>query len=360
MESRKNMNTAGVLNWTPAPLHTSPPSSAMSEDGWEDEGGVDRGYCVGGSDEEEEEAEDLRAGDFERHMDENGIIGLRDSLEDVGLGEKGDGEGGGAWCTPTGACGGSEKPFPGGSTTAYSEQEHGPPVAVTQAPGRNGRSEKCRTPKNLSPFSPSRRLDPASSLSPSPPSAPRSYTYPHLHHYSSEELAQSVGIEAETLPYGDGYTDSLPESCRSCSSSSSSHHRVSHTPKPHRLLDVAARDMDPHHGPKVRLDPALMECEVRHKRSKDLPETSRTERPKRVTPSPRKMREYSPGTSPSRPSNPPERPSRAAWSIKKYQAAPPEGQHAASAAQGGRISRMPRERSRKTLRTFAKNEPEVR
>ncbi|XP_056434940.1 microtubule organization protein AKNA [Gadus chalcogrammus] len=366
MESGKNMSKAGVLNWTPAPLRTSPPSSATSEDGWEDGVGVD-GYSVGGEEEEEEEedeAEELRAEDFESHMDENGIIGLRDALEEVELGVKGDieDEGGGARCAPTGAFGGPEEPFPGGSTPAYSEEEHISPAAVTKPSGRTGRSEKCRTPKNISTSSPSCRPNPASSLSPSLPSLPsppsplQSNAYPHLHHYSSEELAQSVGIEEETLPDEDVYSESLPESC--CSSSSS--HHVSHSPKPHRLPDVAARDMDPQHCLKVRLDPALTEWEGRHKRTKDMPETSRTERLKRMTSTPRKMRAYSPGASSSRPSNPPEQP---AWSIKKYQAAPPECQHAHYAPQGGRIGRKPRERSRGTLQTFARNrtpEREVR
>uniref|UniRef100_A0A8C5CI70 AKNA n=1 Tax=Gadus morhua TaxID=8049 RepID=A0A8C5CI70_GADMO len=365
MESGKNMSKAGVLNWTPAPLRTSTPSSATSEDGWEDGVGVD-GYSVGGEEEEEEEedeAEELRAEDFESHMDENGIIGLRDALEEVELGVKGDieDEGGGARCAPTGACGGPEEPFPGGSTPAYSEEEHISPAAVTKPSGRTGRSEKCRT-HNISTSSPSCRPNPASSLSPSLPSLPsppsplQSNAYPHLHHYSSEGLAQSVGIEEETLPDEDVYSESLPESC--CSSSRS--HHVSHSPKPHRLPDVAARDMDPQHGLKVRLDPALTEWEGRHKRTKDMPETSRTERLKRMTSTPRKMRAYSPGASFSRPLNPPEQP---AWSIKKYQAAPPECQHGHYAPQGGRIGRRPRERSHGTLQTYARNrtpEREVR
>lgn len=69
METRKS-TTAGVLFWTPAPVRTSPTSSAISEDVWEDE------------DEEREEKED----DFVSQMDENGIIGLSEALEDVGSG----------------------------------------------------------------------------------------------------------------------------------------------------------------------------------------------------------------------------------------------------------------------------------
>ncbi|XP_054468783.1 microtubule organization protein AKNA [Anoplopoma fimbria] len=65
METRKN-TTAGVLFWTPAPVRTSPTSSVISEDEWEDE--------------VEEEPDD-----FVRQMDENGIIGLSEALEDVEL-----------------------------------------------------------------------------------------------------------------------------------------------------------------------------------------------------------------------------------------------------------------------------------
>lgn len=68
METRKN-TTAGVLVWTPAPVHTSSVSSEISEDEWDDE--------------DQAEKED----DFVTHMDENGIIGLSGALENVELGE---------------------------------------------------------------------------------------------------------------------------------------------------------------------------------------------------------------------------------------------------------------------------------
>ncbi|XP_075936056.1 microtubule organization protein AKNA [Anarhichas minor] len=55
METRKN-TTAGVLFWTPAPVRTSPTSSVISEDE-----------------------------DFVNQMDENGIIGLSEVLEDLEL-----------------------------------------------------------------------------------------------------------------------------------------------------------------------------------------------------------------------------------------------------------------------------------
>lgn len=70
METRRN-TTAGVVFWTPAPDRTSPTSSVISEDEWEEE------------DEEQAERDD----DFVSQMDENGIIGLSEALEDVELEE---------------------------------------------------------------------------------------------------------------------------------------------------------------------------------------------------------------------------------------------------------------------------------
>ncbi|KAJ3605526.1 hypothetical protein NHX12_027572, partial [Muraenolepis orangiensis] len=321
MELRKRINTAGVLNWTPTPLRTSPPSSAVSEDGWEDEGGgVD-------DEDDEDDCEELRAEDFERHMDENGIIGLGEALEDVELGEEGD-EGGGAWCVPTR---GRDVPV----FLSAQHGEHTPTAAVGKPSGRNGEHQKCQ--QNISPFSSSPGLDPVSPPSPSVPSSPsppRSYTYPHLLHFSSEELAHSVGIEAETLPDGDGFSASLPESC--CSSRS----RVGQASEPHWVPDL-----------KVRPDPVEEPTRPpRRKRTKDTSQTSRTDRPEW---------RYSSGTSSSRPSNLPERPSRTTCSMKD-QAVPPEHLHASRVSPGGRISRTSRERSNKTPQRFAKDEPELR
>lgn len=69
METQKS-TTAGVVFWTPAPFRTSPSSSVISEDVWEDD------------DEENAEKDD----DFGSQMDENGIIGLSEALEGVELG----------------------------------------------------------------------------------------------------------------------------------------------------------------------------------------------------------------------------------------------------------------------------------
>ncbi|XP_034752772.1 microtubule organization protein AKNA isoform X2 [Etheostoma cragini] len=70
METRKNTKT-GVVFWTPAPVRTSPTSSVISEDVWKDE------------EEEPSENDD----DFVSQMDDNGIIGLSEALEDVKLGQ---------------------------------------------------------------------------------------------------------------------------------------------------------------------------------------------------------------------------------------------------------------------------------
>lgn len=66
MDVRKS-TTAGVMFWTPAPASTSRPSSVISGDAWEDE--------------DEERAE--KADDFVSQMDENGIIGLEEALEET-------------------------------------------------------------------------------------------------------------------------------------------------------------------------------------------------------------------------------------------------------------------------------------
>lgn len=73
METRKS-TTAGVLFWTPAPAHTSPSSSVISEDLWDDE-------------DDEQAGKDA---DFVSQMDENGIIGLSEALEHVDLEEDAD------------------------------------------------------------------------------------------------------------------------------------------------------------------------------------------------------------------------------------------------------------------------------
>lgn len=69
METQKSC-AESVVFWTPAPIHTSPTSSLLSENVWEDE------------DEEQAQKDD----DFVSQMDENGIIGLSEILEGLKLG----------------------------------------------------------------------------------------------------------------------------------------------------------------------------------------------------------------------------------------------------------------------------------
>lgn len=68
MERRRNTRP-GVLQWTPAPLWISPATSVTPEDSWEDE------------------EEDPKVDGFVKQMDENGIIGLSEALEDLKLEE---------------------------------------------------------------------------------------------------------------------------------------------------------------------------------------------------------------------------------------------------------------------------------
>ncbi|KAM7393223.1 hypothetical protein PAMA_008053 [Pampus argenteus] len=76
MEIRKS-TTAGVMFWTPAPVHTAPTSCVISED------------------DEDEQAEN--EDDFVSQMDENGIIGMAEALKDMRLEETCDLE---AECNP--------------------------------------------------------------------------------------------------------------------------------------------------------------------------------------------------------------------------------------------------------------------
>ncbi|XP_070990346.1 microtubule organization protein AKNA-like isoform X1 [Oncorhynchus clarkii lewisi] len=71
---------------------------------------------------------------------------------------------------------------------------------------------------------------------PSPPSS----TFPHLLHFSSEELAYAPGIEAETFPEDPTFTESLPESRNS---------RMSNAPRPHWPLESGGEDLKPRTSP---------------------------------------------------------------------------------------------------------------
>ncbi|XP_029625013.1 microtubule organization protein AKNA isoform X3 [Salmo trutta] len=72
------------------------------------------------------------------------------------------------------------------------------------------------------------------------PSPPRSSTFPHLLHFSSEELAYAPGIEAETFPEDPTFTESLPESRSS---------RMSNAPRPHWVLESGGEDLKPRTSP---------------------------------------------------------------------------------------------------------------
>lgn len=86
METPKSTK-AGLVFWTPAPFRTSPGSSVMSECEWED------------GEEEQADSDD----DFTSQMDENGIIGLAEALDDVELGgTRGDAYAAGEADTPPG------------------------------------------------------------------------------------------------------------------------------------------------------------------------------------------------------------------------------------------------------------------
>jgi len=144
METRKK-TTAGTLLWTLAPVRTSPASSAIYEDAWDDE------------DEDEEEAE--RDDDFAGHMDENGVIGLADALEDL------------------------EMPASRGSDSESSPNMRPGPIGASHAL--------------------------------------TALTFPHLVHFTAEEIAAGgPGIDAESLPEM-SFTESPPESHRSHARSSS-------------------------------------------------------------------------------------------------------------------------------------------
>ncbi|XP_056147176.1 microtubule organization protein AKNA [Lampris incognitus] len=93
MEKRKKHTTGGVLFWTPAPVGTSPTSPIASEEDWEDE------Y---------EEMKKEKEKEFHSQMDENGIIGLKEALEDVELRRNyGDGD---EDCDPPWYVGGPSEP----------------------------------------------------------------------------------------------------------------------------------------------------------------------------------------------------------------------------------------------------------
>ncbi|XP_047425176.1 microtubule organization protein AKNA isoform X2 [Mugil cephalus] len=273
METRRN-TTAGVVFWTPAPVRTPSASAVASEDDWEDE--------------DAEQAEGVD--DFDSLMDENGIIGLSEPLDDVELREaRGDiaaewNPGGrpGALTPEEVGPSGCERDTPPeelsynlseqmshnessgedvqiqsscydmtGNLEAWTqheeqkEQEAEPPpewdeyLGMTeeerdgeeegQGHGRNGKIHDHFSQSgplhSLCEGSISERENLQTGLTrsysvplPSDDLAevsahycPESHAFPHLLHFTAEELASAPGIEAETFPEM-GFTESLPES----------------------------------------------------------------------------------------------------------------------------------------------------
>uniref|UniRef100_UPI003AAF70CC uncharacterized protein akna n=1 Tax=Centroberyx gerrardi TaxID=166262 RepID=UPI003AAF70CC len=178
------------------------------------------------------------------------------------------------------------------STARYSAD-----LLTLEVAGPSKRSSENRTPDsvvcgsgNISPSSPSNLLHPVSQ-SPSPPRAP---TFPHLLYFSSEEIADVPGIEAETFPEM-GFTESLPESYSS---------RLTHHPKPHWPHESEREELNSRTSPK----PAAISPEQgmsNHQNGVSNGPTggsgkSNSNHRKRPTPSPRKMRQHSPEATYSR------------------------------------------------------------
>ncbi|XP_054860096.1 microtubule organization protein AKNA isoform X2 [Amphiprion ocellaris] len=233
METRRK-TTAGVPFWTPAPVR---PSLNSSDDAWEDE----------------DEGQPAREDDFGSQMDENGIIGLSEVFEDVGLGEDyGD-------VDPEGDPGpnikeeadlsGSKRNKPPeelnynlseclSNTESAGFDVIGRLKARTEDKKRYGhlditeeeegkrkgrRTNKHRyksTPGELGATngltreeisSTSYSLEPAGLSNHHCPVSVTSPSLLHLLHFTPEELAAAPGIEAETFPEM-GFTESLSES----------------------------------------------------------------------------------------------------------------------------------------------------
>ncbi|XP_022046705.1 microtubule organization protein AKNA isoform X2 [Acanthochromis polyacanthus] len=237
MEARRK-TTAGVLFWTPAPVR---PSLNSSDDAWEDE----------------DEGQPAREDDFESQMDENGIIGLSEVLEDVGLGEDcgaidPDGDSGPSIKEEVDLSGNERTKPPeelnynlserlsntesAGEETLPScfdmidkfkarteDKKRHKHLDITEeeegkrngrkankhesTPGKHGATNGLK--KEIS--STSSSLEPAGLSNHHCPVSVTSHSLLHLLHFTHEELAAVPGIEAETFPEM-GFTESLSES----------------------------------------------------------------------------------------------------------------------------------------------------
>ncbi|KAM3874409.1 microtubule organization protein AKNA [Diretmus argenteus] len=292
MEMRTKNTTAGVLFWTPAPARLSPTSDVASEDEWEDE---------------DEEMPAEKDEDFHSQMDENGIIGLNEALEDVDLGQNDADEDGN--CNPPwyATALNTEEACPGGLALELSydlsELQDTPPLY--DAMGGSGavwpedeelrqlEEEEQRWLKEKNGEGKKKR-DELSSRSGSSTTGPQSPVLPHLRHFFSEELADVSAIEAETFPET-GFTESLPESRSS---------RLSHTSKADWSHESEGEELKSRASSK----PAAISPE------QDMSNTLSTvsigsigrsgkstiNRHQRPTPAPRKMKQHSPETTRSK------------------------------------------------------------
>ncbi|XP_041825064.1 microtubule organization protein AKNA isoform X2 [Melanotaenia boesemani] len=234
---RRRCTTAGVMFWTPAPDRTSPTSTVTPEDT--------------GEEEDEERANQ----DFVSQMDENGIIGLSEALEEAELGETCDVLSESkppGWAGPftpeEGDCSGCvrDRPAEELSSSLRDPLDHTESAgevsqvllpcynisglkALTEDEQRQEHfsegvkcldmteEEKCFTWEEAGSRKGQNKL--VSSIRsagvsnhhcPVPQSALTS-AWPHLFHFTAEELASAPGIEAETFPEMD-FTESRSES----------------------------------------------------------------------------------------------------------------------------------------------------
>uniref|UniRef100_A0A4W5M2U0 AT-hook transcription factor n=1 Tax=Hucho hucho TaxID=62062 RepID=A0A4W5M2U0_9TELE len=150
-------------------------------------------------------------------------------------------------------------------------------------------------------------------------SPPRSSTFPHLLHFSSEELTYAPGIEAETFPEDPTFTESLPESRSS---------RMSNAPRPHWPLESGGEDLKPRTSPS----PAAIspECGIsyqlseRKERGGESPQDEAGVN-QRQHPYPRKIRQRLSDT-PHVPSQSPLHSSTKDWSLRTPRESPPKPQ----------------------------------
>ncbi|XP_033951917.1 microtubule organization protein AKNA [Pseudochaenichthys georgianus] len=331
---RINNTKAGVICWTPAPAPSSPTSSVIYEEDWD------------GEDEEQTEKND----DFDSQMDDNGIIGLSEALEDAGLVDSDSHSNSRGPLTPeeedpsgheretpeelsnnlsehlshteseedktlssyedliesfeaqqlAGKVG-QRKEEPGtecvsewdrytqetdgevagersdrkrendqhrrerGTTHGFSEEE----IEKTNSQPYCGADLSEREPVRVSTHH--RRI--------SPPASPlTALSFPHLLHFTPEEMAAAQGIDTETLP-DNSAAESLPESHRS-----------------HRSPESSTRC--PEVKPRASLQPADMfadEGTSNHRsRVSKLPSKGQDKSDKQPSPSPRKLRQPSP------------------------------------------------------------------